>query len=437
MMESNPIQDSLFWFTSRFTKWFPRNGARILDGLFFPLLGNKLLLRHFQKKNQKTLRKIKSFNRLLVISDIHIGDAILAQTAISALKDFFPDAQVDFAVKKSLERLLESHPDISQVWPAFTGGQFPNPSDIQGIQELAAEYDAVFNFCPFFEEDQFPKDMRVFHVTSHIPVFARNERQPYSPNHISYQIHRFIYDLLSPRFPIRRARLFESPKVFLPPSAIVEARDFMSSSNFLDHKALIFLNPDTASLFTRIPFHFQAELLRSLVDMPCHILLGQGHTDQGIGERLLWTIPLLKRDRVRLIPAEVSLETYTALIDYCDLFLSGDTGPLHMAAARKIDKERKKPLRNRTAIFSIFGATPPRFSGYDSQPGFLESGQDVPARSYQSRSSCRNITCVHKMVKICDAKGCFENLDLGKILADIRERIGDLQAGLFADPVLQ
>jgi ADP-heptose:LPS heptosyltransferase len=424
-MASTLLEDSFFKFTSRFTQWFPRNGARILDKVFYPLLGNKLLLWYFQSKNRKTLRGIRDFRRLLVIADIHIGDAVLAQTAVAALKDFFPEAQVDFAVKKSLENLVGGHPDLSQTWPVFTGGQFPNKADLQGIQELSAEYDAVFNFCPFFKEDDFPETGGVFHVTTHAPVFARNEWKPDLPNHISYQIHRFIYDLLSPLFPIRRARPFEGPQVFLSREAVREAADFMRPFTLPDGKAVVFLNPDTASPFTRIPFRFQAGLLAELADMPCRILLGEGHTEKGMGEKLSWTLPLLKRGRVKLVPARFSLETYAALIDHSDVFLSGDTGPLHLAAARKKDATGRHPLRNRTAVFSVFGATPPRFSGYDSGAGFLESNQDAPSKAYQSVSSCRNVTCIHKMAKICDAKGCFEDLDLGRILADVRGRISE------------
>lgn len=426
-MGHNPLPDSFFKFTSRFTQWFPRTGARVLDNLFYPILGNELLIRYFRNKNTKALGRIKKFDRLLVISDIHIGDAILAQTAVAALKDFFPEAQVDFMVKKSLESLVEGHSDISQVWPVFTGGQFPNDSDVQGVQELSADYDAIFNFCPFLGEGLFPEPDKVFHAISHAPVFARNERRPDPPNHITYQAHRFIYDLFSPKFPIRRARVFESPQLFLTAQAIREAADFFTQVQVREGEPVVFLNPDTASPFTRIPFGRQLEILEGLVEMPCIILLGVGHTEKGIGERLLWSIPLLKRDRVKLVPPDLSLGAYAALIDWSDVFISGDTGPLHLAAALKRDKNSRKSLRNRTAVFSVFGATPPRLSGYDSRPGFLESGQDAPAHAYQSVSSCRNITCMHKMAKVCDARGCFEVLNSGKILADIQERISGLK----------
>ncbi|HEX9901759.1 MAG TPA: glycosyltransferase family 9 protein, partial [Acidobacteriota bacterium] len=104
---------------------------------------------------------------------------------------------------------------------------------------------------------------------------------------------------------------------------------------------------------------------------------------------------------------------YAALIDCCDVFISGDTGPLHIAAARKISRTGRYPLRNRTAVLSFFGATPARLSGYDSgQPGFLAANQDAPSWTFVSRSPCRNITCLDKLYKTCAVVRCFEGLDL-------------------------
>jgi ADP-heptose:LPS heptosyltransferase len=161
---------------------------------------------------------------------------------------------------------------------------------------------------------------------------------------------------------------------------------------------------------------FLARLLEGLAQTPCKILLGEGHTDQGIGLELLLTLPLWKRDSVVLVPSSLSLEAYTALIDWSDVFISGDTGPLHLAAAWKSDREGRHGFRNRTAVLSIFGATPPRFSGYDSAPGFMESEQRAESHSYQSVSTCRNLTCMHKMAKDCDASGCFQDLDVEQII---------------------
>lgn len=329
-MSRTTFLDRLSRFTGWFTRAFPQRGARILDAVLYPLLGNHLTVDFFQHRNRENLKKIGKFEKLLVISDIHIGDAVLIQTAVSALRDFFPEARIDYLVKKSMKSLLAGNPDVSDLWPVFTGPQFPNASDLQAVQEMSAEYDAVFNLCPFFPASVFPEPRKVFHFTRHAPVFIRNEREPGIPNHIAYQAHRFIYDLLWPSFTIQRARPFEGPDVFVPPEAVREARDFFAKHAVKGLGPVVFLDPDTASPYTRVPPTFQAELLEGLVKFPCFILLGEGHTEKGIGEKLLWTLPLWQRERVALVPSTLSLEAYTALIDWSDVFISGDTGPLHL-----------------------------------------------------------------------------------------------------------
>jgi hypothetical protein len=101
------------------------------------------------------------------------------------------------------------------------------------------------------------------------------------------------------------------------------------------------------------------------------------------------------------------------LIDLADVFVSGDTGPLHVAAARKISRTNRREFRNQTAVLSLFGATPARMSGYDSRKtGYLPACQDAPSLCYTAGSPCRNITCLNKMLKTCPTVRCFEEMDI-------------------------
>jgi hypothetical protein len=124
------------------------------------------------------------------------------------------------------------------------------------------------------------------------------------------------------------------------------------------------------------------------------------------------------RARIRIIPRAMRLEVYSALLDRADVFVTGDTGPLHLAASRKYSRSGSHQFRNRTAILSCFGATTPRTSGYDSfHQGFLDSNQDAPAWCYQAGSRCRNITCLNKMFKTCNTVRCFEQVDVSALAA--------------------
>jgi hypothetical protein len=175
-------------------------------------------------------------------------------------------------------------------------------------------------------------------------------------------------------------------------------------------------NPDSSSRFNLMPFESQSRLLGLLAaetTAETSILLGAGHTEAGIGERLADSIPSTLRSKVRIVPRTMPLDVFSALIDYADVFVSGDTGPLHLAAARRYSRSGHYQFRNRTAVLSFFGATTPRMSGYDSfQPGYLPANQDAPSWCYQAGSPCRNITCLNKMFKTCKTVRCFEHVDV-------------------------
>jgi hypothetical protein len=193
-------------------------------------------------------------------------------------------------------------------------------------------------------------------------------------------------------------------------------------------KPLVFLNPDTASPYTFIPFEFQTVLLKGLAGMDCSILLGSGFKFKGIEGKLLETLSEEERRKVSVVPPTLPIDAYAALVDRADVFISGDTGPLHIAAAKKTAKSGNYKFRNRTFVISAFGATPARMSGYDStNPLFPPANQEVLSRTYVSESPCRNITCVNKMAKTCEKPRCFEVFDTSAILSDIQSYLGGLK----------
>jgi hypothetical protein len=183
-------------------------------------------------------------------------------------------------------------------------------------------------------------------------------------------------------------------------------------------RPLVFLNPDGASPYTRIPELFQLQMLRGFIGMGAFVLLGKGKTDLGVGIRLRESLSANERNSTAIVPDWWPLETFAALIDFSDIFVSGDTGPLHIAAAWKNVKDGKNGFVNRTSVFSVFGATPSRMSGYDHfQTGYVPANQDAESHTFVSESPCRNITCLNKMMKTCEHLRCFESLDTQAILS--------------------
>jgi len=426
----NPVQALFFGWTSQLTRYFPRTGARLLDFFIRPIAGSRLLSVLFSGMNRKRLGKVRSFRRILVHPDIHIGDAIMAQSVVTALRDCFPDAEVDLVVNRSVSPLIEGNPEINRMFPIYSGGSFPPESELEAVGRLMGErkYDLCINISPFLAGNKLAKKIQpVFDFMSHAPTITRNESTTSQINHIVFQYQKFIYGIFEHMAQPRRETPFHGVTVRLSDFAFEEADRFLTG--FGAGGPLAMMNADTASPYTRIPFPNQVELVTSLLQKNISILIGAGHTEAGIGKRLIEAIPTDLRHRVRLVPAETSLETFSALGDRCDLFITGDTGPMHIAAARKVSRSGKYQPRNRTAVLCLFGATPARLSGYDSfQPGYFPANQDAPSWTVVAESPCRNITCVNKLFKTCEIPRCFEKLDVEKVgellTSHLTERLG-------------
>ena len=432
-------QSMVFNGSSRLTEVWPRFGARLLDATIRPVLGNAALGAMFARRNRAVLQKVQSFRRFLVIPDIHIGDAVLTQPALAAIRDFFPAAEIDYVVNRGVASLVGRNRDATRVLPLFSGGIHPSADDVSRLRTLiaAGRYDLCLSFTSLLEpEEQADAVQPLISVMSHTATLVRNERDAAEINHFSFQHYRFVRELLSNVGSPVRPEHYPGFQVTLPDQAIEYALAFAASARLDDGTPVVVFNPDGASPYTRIPFDLQRALLSRISrDAPAAtvILVGAGHTADGIGQRLVDTLPAPQRRKTRIIPKHMPLAAYAALLDRADVFVSGDTGPLHLAAARRASESGSFPLRNRTAIISIFGATLPRMSGYDSaRPGFLPANQDAPSWCFHAPSLCHNITCLNKLYKTCRQVRCFEQLDVETVAGVAVSRLRDVLASIPA-----
>ena len=53
--------------------------------------------------------------KFLIIQTAFIGDVVLATALVEKLHAFYPEAQIDFLLRKGNEHLLKAHPFIHEV----------------------------------------------------------------------------------------------------------------------------------------------------------------------------------------------------------------------------------------------------------------------------------------------------------------------------------
>ncbi len=406
-----------------FTGKFPRAGSRIIDTLIFTLLGNPLLVNIIRIINRNRL-KTGNFQKICVLCDMNIGDAIIVQGAVLGLRHFFPDARIDYVINRTARDLLAENPEISNLFAVYSGSTIPAEDDIRAINEVLArtKYDLVFNFCPFISGREIAISSGTKFISYHGVATAviRAAKDPWAKKHMLYQTHRFIEGLFSDSRG-NGERDFRGGHIYLPAKAVDEAAQFLYGSGLDPERLKVFFNPDASCRFTRMPLDIQVSLLKRLAKLPIDILLGAGHSKKNIEFSILETLPEESRRNIKVVPAATSIDVYAAIIDLCDIYITGDTGPLHIAAARKHSAAKGHKLRNQTAVFSIFGATPPRIYGYDSRlPGFFPANQDAPSHVYVAPSQFRNMACIAKKFITCDPGCFFGSLDIGEIISDIQ-----------------
>ncbi|MEJ2637320.1 MAG: glycosyltransferase family 9 protein [Calditrichia bacterium] len=430
-MEQKLFYKSFFHFSSFLTDHSPRFGKWALDLATSSLYGNPQLIKMSFRLNGRRLQKIKRFENILVIGDLNIGDAVNLQVSISAIRNFFPKANIDYIINRNALNLVDGNPEITRIWPVFAGSALPTDEDLENVRQIMAmhSYDVIFNFCPFFKKNLlFAQTDNVINFFTLVSSFIRNERNRVPKNQVAYQTYLYLHHLLSTSRPVEKREPFRGPRIYLSDVAIRQAQAFLRNHKIAQTESFIFLNPDANSRFTRIPLQTQIELLRELIKFPNRILIGAGHKHKNIERELLNALTPEQKEKITVIPTTLPLDAYTALLDYADIFISGDTGPLHLAAVRKVSRSGKHAFRNRTAVISVFGATAAHIYGYDSEkPGFIPAYQDAPSHAHIAGSPCRNITCINKMAKTCKQVRCFDSLDIAKICSDIRSHLAGHQ----------
>jgi hypothetical protein len=149
-----------------------------------------------------------------------------------------------------------------------------------------------------------------------------------------------------------------------------------------------------------------------------------------VEDEILEGIPGESASRMVVCPESLPLEDFTALSDRCRVFISGDTGPLHLAAARKLDPRGQHSYLNRTAVVGVFKATDPRIYGYDStRANFVAAAQDAPSWSLEAAPDCKNLSCsLQRITQTCPADRCRDALDpeaaAALVLDELRRQAG-------------
>jgi len=426
-MKNEGLTKLAFNALDRITDIFPSFGSRVFQKTFLFILGSAKLYNYTLKRYQKKLLKTKDFNKILIVADVNIGDSINTQPVIEVMRAFFPDAQIDYICNQTGGEVILNSPLVDNVFKIYSKSGLPLEEDVEKINKIVKKgnYSLILNLCPFLDKKTLNHGANVIqlYVVFVSYVFYLCKKNSANIN-LSSAMYTFIKDFFAPFLKLYIPNSnnsenfylnseYDGNKVYISNEAIETAKNFLINNNLYQKGPLILFNLSVTIKYSMIPIELQLQIIQDVIlskDITA-ILIFQGISVINIESMILDRLPVTHTGKIVTIPNTFTINEFTALIDFCDMFVSGDTGTVHIAASRKINIDSNNSLRNRTALVSVFGASDSRIYNYDSlRYGHSAANQDAPSKVFVGDAPCRNLTCINRIIKTCKEVRCFQGL---------------------------
>jgi lipopolysaccharide heptosyltransferase I len=282
-----------------------------------------------------------------------IGDIVHTLPCLAALRAALPDAFIGWIVEDRFAPLLESHPQLNELYviPKTKLRRQPLRGYIEHVLPLLQDirlkqFDVAIDFQGLTKSG-------VMAWRSGAPVrigFGDADGRELNRLFMTKRIIPFdsAQHVVERNLCLLRPLGIEEPRVEFVLQPTEEARtyvkEFFEREGFGTAGKFVFLNPGAGWITKRWLEERFAELgVRIQKDLHRRVLLTWGPGEHEVVERIAGSMKC--NGVVPVIALPTNLKQLLALLEWCELFVGGDTGPLHMAAALGV------------AVIGIFGGS--------------------------------------------------------------------------------
>ncbi|UCH81995.1 MAG: lipopolysaccharide heptosyltransferase I [Nitrospiraceae bacterium] len=329
--------------------------------------------------------------KILVIKPSSLGDVIHALPFLKAVKDTFPDADVDWLISTHLKGLIEDNPFINRIftinkdsWKRFKN-LYQTVSEILSLRQRLKDehYDLVVDLQGLFRSGVIAQ----FAAASKTLGFADAREgsrffydEKISVEGISHAVDRCLEVARALGAKVKKA---EFP-VTVNDSAMEKVKQMIGNSD-----EYIVIAPSARWLSKRWPAHYFASLISKL-HIQC-ITIGS-KDDTGLVRQIV----ALSQGNAVNVCGKTDLKELVSLISGSRAIVCNDSGPMHIAAALNIP------------TIALFGPTVPEQTGpygWQSNTHFKVIKAEVPC------SPCRK--------KDCNDLICMDSISVKSVLAEL------------------
>ena len=281
--------------------------------------------------------------KILVVRQDRLGDALSAVPLLKALKTARPGAHITFMVTKPLAELFFGQPFMDEVitwsndlWPlikTLRRGRYDvllmlHPSKLLAWAALFAgvRQKAGLGFRPYYVLTGFKHSHRGRKLSAP-PGFdtaCGNSALPGAHQNDGRVIHETEYNFSVARSLFELPEEIEPPKIFLSDQEISAAKNALMSMNVNNPIAVLPANRGSSANW---PPERWGELVRKLVEAKQEVLILGGPGEEDILNKVKG------ETNVPIAGPELTLRRLAAILANCRQVLGSSTGTLHLAAA--------------------------------------------------------------------------------------------------------
>lgn len=264
----------------------------------------------------------KNIKKILIIRFGAIGDVVHSTELYRSLKRYNSDLSIHYLTFKTPALLLEKDPDLSRVWI---------------LEEKSYKY--LKNFSKILKKEKFDLVINLHpSIRTRIFTFWINAKHnlTYKKNFKRHAVENF-WETAKPLF--KNIELNKKLKLFLPKETIKRISGFINKD-----KKIIGFNPGASASRQgrKWSVKYWQELAELLIDKyKCEIIIAGSKEDADTAKKLVNISPAIKS-----FCGEFNIAESAALLSRCDLVISSDTGPLHIATALGVP------------VIGLYGAAP-------------------------------------------------------------------------------
>lgn len=316
--------------------------------------------------------------RFLIIRFSSFGDVVQSLSIPAALKQKFPDAEVQWITRQDMAPLLNNHPSIDRVWA------FDRKAGLSGLIQMTLRMRAE-NYTHIYDAHNNMRSRIIVWILRPLgrfgpgPQFIRRSIRRWKRFLLfRLRINTFEMpfsgqrDLLEPLQPWGISKQAPpAPQIFPPSENLHRANEILG--NFTNAVALA---PSAAFALKRWPVEHWKELVQLLPEQK-FVLLG-GPEDTFVEE-----IRAVAPDRVMNLAGTCSLAISSSVVALSKVLVSNDTGLLHVA--EQLGKN----------AIALMGPAP---FGFPSRPSTRIMELQLPCRpcSKHGQGPCVNKEKYHK-----------------------------------------